>query len=371
MMSVLTPLQLDLLGTQLLGWSLRYQDLPLALRTQELFLAVLRPLDVPTIDSHLCALQETLGELERMPQPTVQPKPTDLLFAQRRTKALLVLRALQAAVQVTTSAEVLNKLFWCVAAVLDVPSLPYVPLLSGLLPLLTSIIRHPAWRTAEQQACVTLGCMGADFEGLVWPVLKALCGVRTEHCAFTLLCTLLELQVKSELLLRPSSSVSHLSIALAMLPWLACAMTRSASSPTLRLFGRALSSHKGAAELSQLCGSQVKADGLFKAALAVMPLSATLFDEAAPLLARLGAYASPQLQASVSRLGRALLAHQRAGPLYLDAAHHVLRVAVVNTSPAAFEALVPVYVRALRMYTKVRTLCVIAFSLVDIPNVGP
>lgn len=181
--AAMSAAQLAALGSQLLGWSLRYQDLCLSLRTQELFLAVSRPLDVPAIDSHLCALLQTLAELEQLPPPVAaQHRASDLVFSQRRAKAVMLLRALEAAVEETASAEVLQKLFWAASALLDVPSLPYLPLADAALALLNAVLRHPLWPAAEHQACAALAQRGADFDGILWPLLRVR---HRPHCTHT------------------------------------------------------------------------------------------------------------------------------------------------------------------------------------------
>ena len=207
-LKALTPLmsqqQMSLLGSQLLGWALRYQDMCLSLRTLELFLVVLRPLDVAAIDSHVCSLLETLTELERLPAPSASHRLTDLQFSQRRAKALMLLRALVAAVEETASADVLQKLFWCATALLDVPSLPFLPLLDGVLPLLNAVLRHPMWPAAEHQACVALAQRGADFEGLLWPLL------RVRYIPFMVFFFCFSLEFCSESALLPSCNLQLL-----------------------------------------------------------------------------------------------------------------------------------------------------------------
>ena len=189
-----------------------------------------------------------------------------------------------------------------------------------------------------------------------------MCAIRTEQAAFTLLCTALELELKTELLLRPSSSNSPLVAALSALPWLSLRSSISSSassSPSpaslIAAFGRALAPHKHAAELSKyLCSGDARPDSLFKGAMSVVPLSAQLLDEVTPLLLRLSSFAPPRLQAAVSRLCRSLLSNGRSGALFLDASQHLLRAAIVQASSVAFDSLLPVFARALKAATKDR-----------------
>lgn len=173
--------------------------------------------------------------------------------------------------------------------------------------------------------------------------------MRTEEAAFRVLCTALELEVRTDLLNRLGSNTPF-ALALATLPWLS---TRAPASPHIAALGRALAPHKSAADLAHyLCREDARADGLLKGALSVVPLTAPLIEETAPLLASLGSFAPSHLHAAVSRLCRLLLSNQRCGQLFLDASQHLLRAAVVHASPAAFPTLLPVYARAVRMAAK-------------------